>query len=59
VAWPYIQQIAQRGLEGALAAEPALRHGLNIHNGEIVHPALRESLLGAPETTSGAGLGGG
>ena len=58
-AWPYIQQIAQRGLEGALAAEPALRHGLNIHNGEIVHPALRESLLGTAETTSEAGLGGG
>jgi alanine dehydrogenase len=45
-AWPYIQQIAQRGLDGALEAEPALRLGLNIHNGEIVHPALRESLGG-------------
>ena len=37
-------EIAQKGLEQALAADPALRHGLNIHNGEIVHPALRESL---------------
>jgi alanine dehydrogenase len=42
-AWPYILQITQKGLERALAEDPALRHGLNIHNGEIVHPALRES----------------
>ena len=57
-AWPYIQQIAQRGLEGALAVEPALRHGLNIHNGEIVHPALRESLDLPSEANAGVGSGG-
>ncbi len=45
-AWPYILEIAEKGLEAALAGDLALRHGLNIHNGEIVHPALRESLGG-------------
>ena len=45
-AWPYILEIADKGLEQALADDSALRHGLNIHAGEIVHPALRESLGG-------------
>jgi alanine dehydrogenase len=45
-AWPYILEIADKGLEQALADNSALRHGLNIHAGEIVHPALRESLGG-------------
>ncbi|OQA46254.1 MAG: Alanine dehydrogenase [Chloroflexi bacterium ADurb.Bin325] len=45
-AWPYVLEIAQKGLAQALADNAALRHGLNIHNGEIVHPALRESLGG-------------
>jgi len=45
-AWPYILEIAQKGLAQALADDAVLRHGLNIHNGEIVHPALRGSLGG-------------
>jgi alanine dehydrogenase len=45
-AWPYILEIAQKGLAQALADNPALTHGLNTYNGEIVHPALRESLGG-------------
>jgi alanine dehydrogenase len=47
-AWPYIRLIANTGLEAALAADPALRRGLNIQNGEIVHPGLRESVGGRP-----------
>jgi alanine dehydrogenase len=43
-AWPYIRRIAEVGLAGALEAEPALRRGLNIHEGAVVHPGLRESL---------------
>lgn len=46
-AWPFILEIAQKGLDMALLSNPALRHGLNTHNGDIVHPALRESLEGA------------
>jgi alanine dehydrogenase len=46
-AWPYILEIAQKGLAQALKEDPALCHGLNVYEGEIVHPGLRESLGGA------------
>ncbi len=46
-AWPFIRLIAEKGLTAALADDSALRRGLNLHNGEIVHPALRESVRGA------------
>lgn len=46
-AWPYIQEIANRGLNQALTSDRVLRHGLNTYDGKIVHPALRESLGGA------------
>lgn len=45
-AWPYILKIARKGLEGALAEDVALQHGLNTHDGVITHPALRESVEG-------------
>jgi len=45
-AWSYIQEVANRGLNPALATDRALRHGLNTYDGKIVHPALRESLGG-------------
>ena len=38
---PYIMQLADRGLS-ALAENPALAKGLNIKNGAIVHPAVKE-----------------
>ena len=38
---PYIMQLAERGLS-ALAENPALAKGLNVKNGTIVHPAVRE-----------------
>jgi alanine dehydrogenase len=43
-AWPYIQEIAAKGLDAALRDNAPLRHGLNMHAGQVVHPALRESL---------------
>ncbi len=46
-AWPYIRVIAEHGFAGALEADPALRQGLNTYRGEIVHPALAESVGGA------------
>jgi alanine dehydrogenase len=45
-AWPYIKEIANKGLNQALTSDRALRHGLNTYDGKIVHPALRESLGG-------------
>lgn len=38
---PYILQLSDRGLS-TLARDPALAKGLNIKNGEIIHPAVRE-----------------
>ena len=38
---PYIMQLADRGLS-ALAENPALAKGLNIKNGAIIHPAVKE-----------------
>ena len=38
---PYIMQLANGGLS-ALAENPALAKGLNIKNGAIIHPAVRE-----------------
>ncbi len=42
-AWPYIQAIADQGLEAAVAADMALMRGLNTYNGEIRNPALAEA----------------
>jgi len=36
----YVELIADLGLEGACEREPALRSGINIAHGEIVHPAV-------------------
>ena len=44
--WPFIREIAEKGLAEALEADSALRLGINTHNGEIVHPVLRESVGG-------------
>lgn len=47
-AWPYILEIADKGLDAALAANASLRRGLNVHEGAIIHPALSQSLGVAP-----------
>ena len=36
----YIELIANLGLEGACLREPALRHGINLSHGELMHPAV-------------------
>ena len=41
---PYVLQIADLGVEGAVTANGAIRSGLNVANGQIVHPAVAESL---------------
>lgn len=38
---PYIMQLADRGIS-ALSQNPVLAKGLNIKNGEIIHPAVRD-----------------
>ena len=40
---PYVLELAG-GVEQALAKSPALRSGVNVHAGEIVHPAVSHAL---------------
>jgi alanine dehydrogenase len=41
---PYVLELAE-GVERALAERPALRMGVNVRGGEIVHPAVAEALV--------------
>ncbi|HEY9907163.1 MAG TPA: alanine dehydrogenase [Thermosynechococcaceae cyanobacterium] len=42
--FPYVLKLAQDGL-AALDRDPALAHGLNAHDHQLVHPALQEVFL--------------
>ncbi|MFN3928625.1 MAG: alanine dehydrogenase [Thermoflexus sp.] len=42
--WPFLEEIAQVGLEEALARNPALARGVNTRDGRIVHPELARVL---------------
>jgi alanine dehydrogenase len=47
---PYVLKLAEQGRE-ALSTDPVLAGGLNLEQGQIVHPAIREvfpDLCGAP-----------
>jgi alanine dehydrogenase len=41
---PYVLQLADHGVEGAVNVNGAIRSGINVANGELVHPAVAESL---------------
>ncbi|NOX63329.1 MAG: alanine dehydrogenase, partial [Chloroflexi bacterium] len=41
ITLPYLLAIADQGLDAAIAAYPELGRGINIRDGEIVHPGLR------------------
>jgi alanine dehydrogenase len=41
---PYVLALAELGPEAAMAADPGLRLGLNVHDGEIIHPAVAQAL---------------
>jgi alanine dehydrogenase len=41
---PYVIDLAEHGIEGALAADPGLHKGLNVSDGQITHPAVAEAL---------------
>jgi alanine dehydrogenase len=41
---PYVMELAQVGVEDALARDAGLRSGLNVQDGEIMHPAVAEAL---------------
>jgi alanine dehydrogenase len=46
---PYVHQIADHGLRGAIAVDPGLRMGVNVAGGQVTHPAVAES-VGMPFT---------
>ncbi|MDX6677026.1 MAG: alanine dehydrogenase [Solirubrobacteraceae bacterium] len=48
---PYVVEIAEHGVEGALTASASLRLGVNVAGGEIVHPAVAEALGVGPAVT--------
>jgi alanine dehydrogenase len=41
---PYVIELAERGIDGALEHNAGLRAGLNVRAGEITHPAVAEAL---------------
>ncbi len=41
---PYLVALATKGVNVALADDPALAEGLNVRAGEVVHPAVRAAL---------------
>ncbi len=43
---PYVRKLASLGLKDALAADAALRRGLNTYEGRIVHEAVAKALQG-------------
>jgi alanine dehydrogenase len=49
-AWPFIQDIALRGLDAALATSVALKRGVALHKGHVVNPTLA-AYLGVKEVS--------
>ena len=43
---PFVLDLANKGIDQALKDDEHLLNGLNIKNGEVVHPAVKEALLG-------------
>lgn len=41
---PYVRALADLGLDAAISADQGLRDGVNVRNGKIVLPAVREAL---------------
>ncbi|WP_457256476.1 alanine dehydrogenase [Pedococcus sp. P5_B7] len=48
--FPYVRRLAGLGVEGALAADPALRLGVNTRGGRISHPGVAEAFLDLPSS---------
>ncbi len=53
---PYVVALADKGVQGAIDADPGLRMGVNVANGKVVHPAVAEG-VGADYVQVGEALG--
>ena len=54
VALPFVRTLADKGWRAALADDPCLARGLNVHAGRIRHPAVAEALAAANVSRAGA-----
>jgi alanine dehydrogenase len=45
---PYVLEVADRGVSGAIRSSPALAKGVNVCRGKIVHPAVAAFLGETP-----------
>ena len=45
-SWPFVQLIAEIGVNKALEARPTLRNGVYTSQGKMIHPYLRDALEG-------------
>jgi alanine dehydrogenase len=50
VTLPYVIELARKGFEQAVADNPALRQGVNVHAGKVTNPAVA-STFGLPCAT--------
>jgi alanine dehydrogenase len=50
---PYVIELAQHGVAGAIERDPTLRLGLNVHEGKIMHPAVADALGASPSVLGG------
>jgi alanine dehydrogenase len=41
---PYVLEIAEHGVDGAIERNPGIRSGVNVANGRVTHPAVAESV---------------
>jgi alanine dehydrogenase len=41
---PYVVALADRGVVGAIEADPGLRRGVNVANGKVTHPAVAQGV---------------
>jgi len=46
---PYVLALADRGVRGAIDADPGLKQGVNVADGKVTHPAVAEG-VGEPYT---------
>jgi alanine dehydrogenase len=44
VSLSYVENLANNGIQNALESDAHLRNGLNILDGRIVHPGVKEAL---------------
>jgi alanine dehydrogenase len=55
---PFVLALAQKGWRRAMAEDPHLREGLNVHDGRVTHPAVAQA-FGMPHVAAAEIVAGG